>query len=331
MHRAVGPRLPRRRRGVRDAALVRRAAFRARRAPQPARATAAACSASRHLRATTSSGPPMRSWRRTGCATRACASRSRADRDRPGLVRGDGPPTVLVVALPLSPWPSVSTAVISRLRRDEQNPLAGVKTVSLAESVTALAEARAAGADEALVLNHRGDLCEATTANVFLVHDGVAATPPLESGCLAGITREHVLELGAVERVLSRADIATAQEAFLTSSTREVQPLVAVDGRPVGDGERGPVTAPLAEAYAVWCARRSAGRTRACRCARSTPPQAGAEPVHPARARAGRRPAAVLRRPRLQRAQDPDQASPSSRRSGTSRCSRTSVRGRRRW
>ena len=167
----------------------------------------------------------------------------------PGLVRGSGPPTVLVVALPLSPWPPVSTAAISRLRRDEQNPLAGVKTVSLAESVTALAEARAAGADEALVLNHKDQLCEATTANVFLVHDGVAATPPLESGCLAGITREHVLELGAVERVLSRTDIMTAQEAFLTSSTREVQPLVAVDGRPVGAGKSGPVTTRLAEAY----------------------------------------------------------------------------------
>jgi len=168
----------------------------------------------------------------------------------PGLARGPGPPTVLVIALPLSPWPPVSTAVISRLRRDEQSPLTGVKTVSLAESVAALAEARAAGADEALVLNHKGALCEATTANVFLVHDGVAATPPLQSGCLAGITREHVLELGAVERNLTRPDIARAQEAFLTSSTREVQPLVAVDGSPVGDGQPGPVTAGLAEAYA---------------------------------------------------------------------------------
>ena len=128
--------------------------------------------------------------------------------------------------------------------------MAGVKTVSLAESVTALAEARAAGADEALVLNTRGDLCEATTANVFLVHDGVAATPPVEAGCLAGITREHVLQLGAVERPLSPADVESAEEAFLTSSTREVQPLVAVDGRPVGDGRPGPVTARLAEAYA---------------------------------------------------------------------------------
>ena len=98
----------------------------------------------------------------------------------------------------------------SSLRRDERSPLAGVKTVSLAESVTALAEARAAGADEALVLNRSGDLCEATTANVFLVHDGVAATPPVDAGCLAGITREHVLMLGAVERRLTSDDVATA-------------------------------------------------------------------------------------------------------------------------
>ena len=168
-----------------------------------------------------------------------------------GLVRGTGPPTVLVVALPLTPWPPTSTAVISDVRRDERSPLAGVKTVSLADSAHALAHARAAGADEALLLNGAGELCEATTANVFLVHDGVAATPPIAAGCLAGITREHVLTLGAVERALSPADLASAQEVFLTSSTREVQPLVAVDGRPVGDGEPGPVTARLAEAYST--------------------------------------------------------------------------------
>jgi branched-subunit amino acid aminotransferase/4-amino-4-deoxychorismate lyase len=92
-------------------------------------------------------------------------------------------------------------------------------------------------------------LCEATTANVFLVHEGVAATPPLGAGCLAGITREHVLALGAQERPLTPADIATAREAFLTSSTRELQPLVAIDGAPVGDGRPGPVTARLAEEY----------------------------------------------------------------------------------
>ena len=167
----------------------------------------------------------------------------------PGPARGDGPPTVLIVALPLTPWPATATAIISRLRRDEHSPLAGVKTISLADSVLALAEARAAGATEALILNTAGDLCEATTANVFVVRDGVASTPPVRAGCLAGITREHVLKLGAEERALSRRDVEEAQEMFLTSSTREVQPLVEVDGRPVGDGAPGPVTARLAEAY----------------------------------------------------------------------------------
>ena len=173
-----------------------------------------------------------------------------------GLARGPGPPTVLVVAVPLTPWPPASTAIVSSLRHDEHSPLAGVKTTSLAQSVIASAEAREAGADEALFLNIAGDLCEATTANVFLVLDGVAVTPPLESGCLAGITRGHVLELGAAERPLSRNDLAHADEAFLTSSTREVQPLVAIDGRPVGSGEPGPVTTQLAGEYSALVVER---------------------------------------------------------------------------
>jgi branched-chain amino acid aminotransferase len=173
-----------------------------------------------------------------------------------GLARGPGPPTVLVVALPLTPWPLTSTAILSRWRRDQHGPLAGVKTISLADSVVALAEARDAGADEAIVLNLDGELCEATTANVFVVRDGVAATPPVGSGCLAGITREHVLTLGAVERTLSADDLRQADEVFLTSSTREVQPLVAIDGRPIGSGEAGPVTRRLASAYSAMVAAR---------------------------------------------------------------------------
>jgi branched-chain amino acid aminotransferase len=174
----------------------------------------------------------------------------------PGLARGNGTPTVLVVALPVVPWPPASTAIVSRLRLDEHSPLAGVKTVSLAESVIALADARDAGADEALLLNVAGNLCEATTANVFLVRDGIAMTPPLDAGCLAGITRAHVLGLEAVERTLSGEDLLQADEAFLTSSTREVQPLVAIDGRPVGTGEPGAVTRRIAEAYSAMVAAR---------------------------------------------------------------------------
>ena len=173
-----------------------------------------------------------------------------------GLARGDGPPTVLVVAAPLTPWPPTSSAIVSRVRRDEHSPLAGVKTISLAESVVALSEARAAGADEALLLNLAGDVCEATTANVFAVRDGVPVTPPLDSGCLAGITREHVLALGGEERALAPEDVRGADEAFLTSSTREVQPLVAIDGRPVGAGRPGPVTGRLADAYSEMVAAR---------------------------------------------------------------------------
>ena len=172
-----------------------------------------------------------------------------------GLARG-GPPTVLIAALPLMPWPPTSTAILSRWRRDQHSPLAGVKTISLADSVVALAEARDAGADEAIVLNLDGELCEATTANVFVVRDDVAATPPVGSGCLAGITREHVLTLGAVERTLSAADLRQADEVFLTSSTREVQPLVAIDGRPIGSGAAGPVTRRLASAYSAMVAAR---------------------------------------------------------------------------
>jgi branched-chain amino acid aminotransferase len=173
----------------------------------------------------------------------------------PGLARGEREPTVLMAALPLTPWPPTATAAVSRWRRDEEDPLTGIKTVSLVGSVMALAEARAQGASEAIVLNRRGDVCEATTANVFCVRDANVETPSLRSGCLAGITRERVLALcadlgiGGVEAELPASALAEADELFLTSSTREVQPLVEIDGRPVGDGSPGEVTTRLALAY----------------------------------------------------------------------------------
>jgi branched-chain amino acid aminotransferase len=173
----------------------------------------------------------------------------------PGLARGPGPPTAAVAALPLEPWPRAATAVVSRWRRDETSPLARVKTISLVENVMALSEARAEGVGEALLLNGRGDLCEATTANVFCVSGDRVSTPALSSGCLAGITRDHVLRvcagLGveAVEAELPGEMLREVEEAFLTSSTREIQPLVAVDGRPIGEGDPGPLTLRLAGAY----------------------------------------------------------------------------------
>lgn len=173
----------------------------------------------------------------------------------PGLMRGETRPTVLITTQPLQPWPPTATAILSRWRRDERSPLAGVKTISLAESVVVLREARAQGADEAIVLNRRDELCEASTANVFCVRAGRVETPSLASGCLAGITREHVLRvcrdegLECQETELPAAVLHDAEELFLTSSTREIQPVVAVGGRPVGSGEPGAVTRRLARAY----------------------------------------------------------------------------------
>jgi branched-chain amino acid aminotransferase len=173
----------------------------------------------------------------------------------PGLLRGAGELTVLVTAQPLTPWPATATAVVSALRRDERSPLAGVKTIALVESVMALTDARAQGAAEAILLNGRGDVCEATTANVFLVRGGCVETPSLASGCLAGITRDCVLGLCAglglrgQEVELPTAALQEADELFFTSSTREIQPLVQLDGRRVGSGEPGETTSRLAEAY----------------------------------------------------------------------------------
>jgi branched-chain amino acid aminotransferase len=175
----------------------------------------------------------------------------------PGLARGPGAPTFLVTARELTPWPPTASAIVSRtVRHDESGPLAAVKTIGLADSVMAQAEARAQDADEALLLNSAGEIVEATTANVFIVLDGRLETPPPGSGCLLGITRERLmglaLELGtpAVQPPIRPLALKAAEEIFLTSSTRELQPLVRLDGEPVGSGEPGPVTRRLAAAFA---------------------------------------------------------------------------------
>jgi branched-chain amino acid aminotransferase len=171
----------------------------------------------------------------------------------PGLARGEAEPTLMITVSPLPERPGAATAVVPPWIHDERRPLVGVKTTSRAESVIALAYARERGADEALFLNTAGNVCEATTANVFAVRDGLITTPPLSAGCLAGITREHVLRscdaigLGAEEKDLPAGALQSADELFLTSSTRGVQALVAIDSAPVGNGEPGPLTRRLAE------------------------------------------------------------------------------------
>jgi branched-chain amino acid aminotransferase len=99
--------------------------------------------------------------------------------------------------------------------------------------------------------NYRGELAECTTSNLFVVKDGAALTPPIDAGLLPGITREFLFEVGAEvgvpvrEAILKDDDLYGADEAFLTSTTREAVPIVEVDGRRIGSGKPGPITARL--------------------------------------------------------------------------------------
>lgn len=163
-----------------------------------------------------------------------------------GSARGEGGPTVIVSCGPERRWPPTSDVVVVPWPRNERGALAGLKTISYAENVVALAWARERGGDEAVFANTAGSLCEGTGTNVFLVVGGRLVTPPLSAGCLPGVTRDLVLELtGAVEEDAPVTALAEADEAFLTSTTREVQPIASVDGHPI---PRGPVTAAAAAA-----------------------------------------------------------------------------------
>jgi branched-chain amino acid aminotransferase len=173
----------------------------------------------------------------------------------PGLLgsgRVDGPPTLVLGVTP-GHAPDPRTAVVTvPYRRNDLGALTGLKTTSYGENVLALAQAHAAGASEAVFANTRGQLCEGTGTNVFVVRDGELLTPPLSSGCLAGVTRALVLEwFGGREADLPYDALTTADEVFLTSTLRDVQPVVAVDGRVAGGGVPGPVTQAAAAAFAA--------------------------------------------------------------------------------
>ncbi|WP_328971263.1 aminotransferase class IV [Streptomyces sp. NBC_00239] len=160
-----------------------------------------------------------------------------------GSDRGEAGPT-LVVALGETVRRPDSTAVITvPWVRNERSAVAGLKTTSYAENVVALARANRAGASEALFANTVGQLCEGTGSNVFVVLDGEIHTPPVASGCLAGITRALAVEwTGAKETDLPFDVLEGAEEVFLTSTLRDVQAVHRVDGRELGTGI-GPVTA----------------------------------------------------------------------------------------
>jgi len=165
-----------------------------------------------------------------------------------GSGRGVGPVTLAVVAAPLSAWKEPATVVTVPWPRNERGAVAGLKTTSYAENVVALAYAAERGAGEAVFANTVGDLCEGTGSNVFYVVAGEIRTPTLASGCLAGITRGLLLEWCQVTEVDEPIGVlARAEEIFLASTTRDVQPVRRCDDRVLE--APGPVTSAAARTW----------------------------------------------------------------------------------
>jgi branched-subunit amino acid aminotransferase/4-amino-4-deoxychorismate lyase len=174
-----------------------------------------------------------------------------------GSERGGNPLTVIVALGEMKPPAAFCDVTTVPWPRNEHGALSGLKTTSYGENVRALAHAAERGGSEAIFGNTAGNLCEGTGTNVFVVSGGQLLTPPLSAGCLAGVTRALVIEWsGAVEQDLPLSALAEADEAFLTGTTRDVQPIRFVDGQAL-PAAPGPVTAKAAEVFAMRAAESS--------------------------------------------------------------------------
>jgi len=163
-------------------------------------------------------------------------------------------PLLVILASPVHP-PSLADyqngigVVIVRTERTADNtPAAGAKVGNYLVSVMAMEQAQAAGAKEAIIVDGRGRVLEGTTSNVFVVHGGTVLTPPESVGILPGITRKLLidvaceLEMPVKITTLTTGDLLSADEVFISSTVREVLPVVAVDGQSVGNGMVGSQT-----------------------------------------------------------------------------------------
>jgi len=170
-------------------------------------------------------------------------------------------PTTFIIASKITLYPPekyekglhVVTCPTRRIAHGALSPM--VKSLNYLNNVMAKLESLQAGAGEGLMLNEQGHVAECTGDNLFLVRDGILSTPPISSGALAGVTRAVVLELAGAfgipvhEPQLTRYDVYTAGECFLTGTAAEVIPVVSLDGRPIADGLVGPVTKRFMEAF----------------------------------------------------------------------------------
>ncbi|HEV3062464.1 MAG TPA: aminotransferase class IV [Vicinamibacterales bacterium] len=170
-------------------------------------------------------------------------------------------PSIVVIVKPYVAPPrevferGVTVALVGVVRNHpgSVNPL--IKSNNLLNNALAMQEAFRRGGFEGVMRNYRGELAECTQSNLFVVKRGAALTPPIDAGLLPGITREFLFEIGAGdgipvhEQVLHDDDLFDADEAFLTSTTREIVPIVRVDNRTVGSGAPGPITRALLDSF----------------------------------------------------------------------------------
>jgi branched-chain amino acid aminotransferase len=182
------------------------------------------------------------------------------------------PPTVLIMAGELATPPSdryergIDLAVAG-FRQRWSSPLARIKTIHRLEYLMAREEALRKGADDALILDDRGQVAECSSSNIFLFLGDVLVTPSLDSPILPGVTREVALEaaaeagIRAVERSVEAAELGAASEIFVTATSYEILPVRAIDGQGVGAGGLGPRTILLHRVFREIVAREIRGGT----------------------------------------------------------------------
>jgi branched-chain amino acid aminotransferase len=170
-------------------------------------------------------------------------------------------PTTVIIVKPLEEPPArvsndgIRISLVDMLRNHPRSVNPIIKSNNLLNNALAMQAAYRAGAEEALMCNYRGELTECSQANFFMVRGGAAVTPQSAAGLLEGVTRAFIFELGKEigidvrEEILTPKDLETADEMFITSTTRELSPVVNVDGRPVGSGKPGLVTKKLLDLY----------------------------------------------------------------------------------
>lgn len=176
-------------------------------------------------------------------------------------------PTTVIVAKKFTPYPAGmykrgARVKIVKTRQNENSPVSGIKSVSFLNYILARLEAKEAGFDDAVMLNSKGQVCESTVSNIFLVKGRRLMTPLVKNGSLPGITRNAILEsapkvgLRAIEKTIRPGELYGADEVFLTNTLMEVMPVVWVDNHKIGSGKPGIFAKRLGLEYNNICKKR---------------------------------------------------------------------------